>query len=322
MQKFVISHQEAGQTLENYVKKVLSAAPLSVVYKLFRKKDVKVNGHWQDAKYVLNEGEEVSIFLSDDKFEEFKKVKEFKNSQKISDIIIYEDSNVLLINKPRGLLVQKGVEEDEALDDMVISYLIDKKEYNPQKDIGYKPAPCHRLDRNTAGIVVFGKNLKTLQYLSKVMSDKSKIEKKYYTLVKGHVEEEGVITAPLLKKQTHVEVDYKNGKEAITNYKLVKYVGDYSLVEVRLLTGRTHQIRVHFAHIGHPVIGDAKYGDFSLNKEIERKYGFKNQFLIAYHLKFKGLEDPLKNLNDKVFEVPLVGEYIDLLDKLYNNISK
>ena len=316
MQKFIISEHEAGQTLEKYVKKVLNTAPLSVVYKLFRKKDIKVNGHWEKEKYVLSVGEEVSIFLPDDKFEQFKKDKEIKSSSLLKDSVIYEDDNILLINKPRGLLVQKAEEYDDALDSMVISYLIDKGEYDPNKNLGYVPAPCHRLDRNTAGIVVFGKNLKTLQYLSTVMSDKNKIEKKYLTLVKGHIDESGTINAPLYKKQTHVSVDYQNGKEAITNYKLVRYVGDYSLVEVTLLTGRTHQIRVHFAHIDHPVVGDTKYGDYALNKEIEKKFKFKNQFLIAYHLKFKGLDSPLENLNNKVFEIPMPEEYLDLLDNL------
>ena len=322
MQKFIVSEQESGQTLEKYVKKVLNTAPLSVIYKLFRKKDIKVNGHWQKEKYVVNAGEEVSIFLTDDKFEDFKKTKEIKNNSLIKDYIIYEDDNVILINKPRGLLVQKANSDDEALDTMVISYLVEKGEYDPNKDLGYVPAPCHRLDRNTAGIVVFGKNLKTLQYLSTVMSDKSKIEKKYYVLVKGHIDIEGEITAPLFKKQTHVEVDYQNGKEAITKYKLVRYVGDYSLVEVTLLTGRTHQIRVHFSYINHPVVGDAKYGDFSLNKEIEKKYKFKNQFLIAYHLAFNDMVSPLDNLNGKVFEVPLLGEYLDLINNLDDIINK
>lgn len=322
MQKFIVSDQEAGQTLEKYVKKVLKAAPLSVIYKLFRKKDIKVNGHWQKEKYILSSGEEVSVFLVDEKLSEFKKNKEYKQNESLKDLIIYEDDNVILINKPRGLLVQKASEEDIALDEMVISYLIEKKEYDPNKNLGYTPAPSHRLDRNTAGIVIFGKNLKTLQYLSKVMSDKNKIEKKYITLVKGHIDESGEINAPLLKKQTHVEVNYKDGKEAITRYKLIKYVGDFSLVEVTLLTGRTHQIRVHFSHIDHPVVGDSKYGDFSLNKEIERNYKFKNQFLIAYHLKFMHLEEPLANLNNKTFEIPLLGEYLDLINNLDVIINK
>ena len=319
MQKFVVDEKEAGQTLEKYVKKVLSDAPASIIYKLFRKKDVKVNGHWQDRKYVVSSGEEISIYLLDSQIEEFKKQKTISSLSLVKDWIIYEDENILLINKPRGVLVQKAEENDEALDDMVISYLVDKKEYDPNKNVGYKPAPSHRLDRNTEGIVVFGKNLKTLQYLSTIMSNKEKISKKYLTLVRGVVDEEGEISKPLLKKQSHVEVDYSNGKEAITQYRRLKIVGDYSLVEVKLLTGRTHQIRVHFASIGHPVVGDSKYGDFRLNKEIENNYHFKNQFLVAYSLKFTGLSEPLKNLNNKEFKIEMSKELLDLLESLSNN---
>ena len=116
-----------------------------------------------------------------------------------------------------------------------------------------------------------------------------------------------------------MEVDYKLGKEAVTQYRKVKTIGDYSLVEVKLLTGRTHQIRVHFASISHPVIGDSKYGDFKLNKEIEEKYNFKNQFLSAYKLSFKNLKAPLDNLNGQTFEVKLSNEHLDLLKNLGDN---
>ncbi len=319
MQKYIVSNKDAGQTLEKFVKKVLKDAPLSIIYKLFRKKDVKVNGHWQDLKYVVSEGEEISIYLKDEQLEEFRKKQEVTNFDKLSSWIIYEDENVILINKPRGVLVQKADESDVALDTMVISYLVGKGEYDPNKDFGYVPAPAHRLDRNTAGIIIFGKNLPTLQYLSSIMQDKEKIEKRYLTLVKGHIDSEGEITLPLIKKQTHVDVDYKNGKEAITRYRLVKYVGDYSFVEIQLLTGRTHQIRVHMSKSGYPVVGDAKYGDFKLNNEIEEKYHFKNQFLVAYKLSFNNVDGPLKKLNKKEFEIELPIDCLDLIKNLEHN---
>lgn len=121
---------------------------------------------------------------------------------------------------------------------------------------------------------------------------------------------------PLTKKQTHVEVDFQNGKEAITKYRLIKYIGDYSLVEVELLTGRTHQIRVHLSKIGYPVIGDTKYGDFKLNNEIENKYHFKNQFLVSYYLEFNNVDGPLKKLNKKSFKIELPNDLITLLIEL------
>ena len=317
MISFIIKKEESGQSLEKYVKKTLSLAPLSFIYKLFRKKDVKVNGHWQDTKYVIKEGEEVTIYITDSQLEEFKRKVEIRNNEDISSWIIYEDNNLMLINKPRGLLVQKNEESATALDEMVISYLSSKGEYDPNKDLGYKPAPAHRLDRNTAGIVVFGKNIETLRYLSDALNDKSVIQKKYLTLVKGEIDSDGEVNAPLYKnaKTQRVSVS-KEGKPSLTKYKVVRKLHGYTLLEVELLTGRTHQIRVHMAHINHPVLGDSKYGDYELNKMIEKKYGFKNQFLIAYQLVFNSLDNPIKYLSKKKFEIPLTDEYNSLLNKL------
>ena len=317
MISFIIKKEEEGQTLEKYVRKTLNEAPLSFVYKLFRKKDVKVNGHWQDKKYIISSGEEVSIYITDSQLEEFKRQVESKQLEDISSWIIYEDENILLINKPRGVLVQKNSDDANALDEMVISYLVNKGEYDPDKNLGYKPAPAHRLDRNTAGIVVFGKNIATLRYLADALNDKSVIQKKYLTLVKGELEKDGEINAPLLKnsKTQRVTVS-KEGKPSLTRYKVVETFKGYSLLEVELLTGRTHQIRVHMAYINHPVVGDSKYGDYELNKEIESKYGFKNQFLEAYQLDFNKLNNPLKYSSGRSFKISLNDELLNLIDSI------
>jgi len=317
MISFIIKKEEEGQTLEKFVKKALSEAPLSFIYKLFRKKDVKVNGHWQDKKYFISSGEEISIYITDSQLEEFKRQVESKQVEDISSWIIYEDENILLINKPRGVLVQKNSEDSIALDEMVISYLINKGEYNPNKNLGYKPSPAHRLDRNTAGIVVFGKNIATLRYLSEALNDKSIISKRYLALVKGEIDVDGEINAPLLKNSQSQRVSVsKEGKPSITKYKVVETFKGYTLLEVELLTGRTHQIRVHMAYINHPVIGDSKYGDYELNKEIESKYGFKNQFLEAYQLDFHKLDNPLKYLSGRSFKISLNDEFLNLINNI------
>ena len=314
MISFIIKKEEAGQTLEKFVKKVLSEAPLSFIYKLFRKKDVKVNGHWQDKKYLISSGEEISIYITNSQLEEFKRQVESKQVKDISNWIIYEDENILLVNKPRGVLVQKNSEDSNALDEMVISYLINKGEYNPNKNLGYKPAPAHRLDRNTAGIVVFGKNIATLRYLSEALNDKSVISKRYLALVKGEISKDGEINAPLLKNSKSQRVSVSNeGKPSITKYKVVETFKGYTLLEVELLTGRTHQIRVHMAYINHPVVGDSKYGDYELNKLLESKYGFKNQFLEAYQLDFHKLNNPLKYLSGRSFKISLNDEFLNLI---------
>lgn len=318
MQKFIVSEKESGQTLEKYVRKVLKDAPLSFIYKLFRKKDIKVNGHWQKEKYVVSTSEEVSIYITDSQLEEFKKKVETKVVEDISNWIVYEDDNILVINKPRGVLVQGDNSGETSLTEMVISYLINKKEYDPNLDLGYSPAPTHRLDRNTAGLVVFGKNLSAIREMVDILSDKEKVEKKYLTLVKGVTEISGEINAPLLKNSLNGRVSVSpNGKEAITQYHQVRVINnEYSLLEVKLLTGRTHQIRVHLASISHPVIGDQKYGDYSLNKEFENKYHFKNQFLVAYYLKFKSIDGKLAYLSNKSFKISLPIELDELLLKL------
>lgn len=310
MKRFAISSNESHQTLEKFVRKVLKEAPTSFIYKLFRKKDVKVNGHWEDKKYLLSEGEEVSIYITDEQFDEFKKEHEIKNNVKISSWIIYEDDNLLIINKPRGVLVQKKEKEDIALDDMVIAYL------NNQGSLGFTPAPIHRLDRNTAGIVLFGKNITTIQYFSSVINDKEKIVKKYFALVKGEIDQEGDIIAPLSKRKDTVFIDYQNGKPAHTKYSLIERLTNYSLIEVQLLTGRTHQIRVHLSSISHPILGDSKYGDFDLNKMLENNFHFKNQFLIARTVSFHNLDEPFSYLNEKEFIAKMPDEFLNLLHDL------
>ena len=319
MQKFIVNQKESGQTLEKYVKKVLSIAPLSFIYKLFRKKDVRINNHWEKEHTKIHQGDLVTIYVTDSQYEEFSQTKEIEANDKIKDLVVYEDNNILIVNKPRGILVQKDKTNVEALDDMVLSYLAYKGEYSSNSIS--TPGPAHRLDRNTCGLVIFGKNTATLQYLFKIISERNDISKHYITLVKGCVDKDGFVDVPLKKNEstslvfpTSVE---DGGKPARTNYRVIKSSNEYSLLDVTLETGRTHQIRVHMAYINHPVIGDNKYGDFDLNHLIEKEYGFKNQFLIANRIDFGDLKEPLTNLKKRHIEVDMPLEFKELLDKLF-----
>ena len=319
MQKLIVKREESGQTLEKYVRKSFKDMPLSLIYKLFRKKDIKVNGHWEDKKYVVNEGDQITIYISDEQLSSFTSVKEIAPSNELEPLIVYEDENVLIVNKPRGVLVQPDSKSSHSLDKMVVSYLMYKGEYDPNT-LGYKPGPAHRLDRNTSGLVIFGKNTITLKYLSDILKDHQLVTKHYYTLVVGEIKEDGVINAPLKKDENNNKVYVSSlsdgGKEAKTMYHVLDTFNGFTLLDVTLLTGRTHQIRVHMASINHPVIGDSKYGDFKINREFEKKYGFTNQFLQAYELDFHKVDGPLIKLRNQNIIVDLDKEYLDVLNSL------
>ena len=319
MKTYVVKSSEAGMSLEKYIKKILNMAPLSFIYHLFRKKDIKVNGHWEKEKFIVSENDEVSIYVNDEQINEFIQIKCSAPKDELSPYIIYQDNNVLLINKPRGILVQKESANSKALDIMVISYLTYKKEYSSKEELAFVPGPAHRIDRNTSGLVIFGKNHNSLQYLFSLLKNHELIEKKYIALVYGIINEDGIINAPLKKENDNkvVVASIKNGgKSSITKYHVLKRFKDTTLLELTLLTGRTHQIRVHMQYINHPLIGDNKYGNFDINHEFLKKYNFKNQFLHAYKITFKGLDKPLENLSNKTFEAPMPLEYKNLLNLL------
>ena len=324
MRSYIIQKSEEGQTLEKYIQKLLVSAPISFIYKLFRKKDVKVNGHHEDRKFIISENDEVAIYIKEEQFEEFLKEKAFKPNNQIKDWIVYEDENVLFINKPRGLLVQKSAPQDESLDQLVVEYLIYKGEYDPNKELAFKPGPAHRLDRNTSGIVAFGKNHQALELLFELFKNHDLINKHYLALVVGQMEKDkDSINAPLKKDEKTNTVTVasleKGGKTAKTVYKVVKAYKDYSLLDVTLLTGRTHQIRVHLAYVHHPIIGDEKYGDFAANRVFKQKYGFNKQFLHAYKIGFGDLPSPLTNLSRKEFTAEANEELANILTQLDNN---
>ena len=227
----------------------------------------------------------------------------------LKDNIVYEDDNLLIVNKPRGLLLQQdGDNSHESLDKIVGDYL---------KMVAM---PIHRLDKDTSGLCVFAKNKKTADELGKIFNDHTQVEKHYITLVAGQVEEDGVVDAPLRKsfeRKKMVVAPLKNGaKTAITKYHILEKYKDYTLLDVQLLTGRTHQIRAHMSYIRHHVIGDIKYGDYKVNNFFKREFGFENQFLHAYKLKFLAINGPLTYLKNKEFSVDLPIELQEILKKL------
>jgi len=269
MKELRVKKEEANQKIEKYVRKYFSTLSLSLIYKLFRKKDIKVNGKHVSKDYILQENDVVRVYVVEYKDEEHDFIKvPYKFD------VVYEDENILVINKPVGVLVHEGEDGNDknTLNKQVLSYLIDKGEYNPD-DRGFIPSAAHRLDRNTGGIILYGKNIIALQNLFDLLKEHSNIEKYYLTLVNGKLDKKGNIDFRLKKDEKSKVVKVtKDGLEAHTLYKTIRSNSNYSLAEVQILTGRTHQIRVHMASIGHPILGDSKYGDSLVNKEVAKKY--------------------------------------------------
>lgn len=320
MKEILINDKNCNQRIDKFVRKYLNDAPLSFIYKTFRKKDIKVNGHWVDKNYILKKDDLVQIYIKDSTLEEFNNPKKIENLRCDDLNIIYEDNNILIVNKPKGLLVHGDNEEKRlTLTNKVQAYLYSKGEFiNDGKS--FVPSPAHRLDRNTSGLVVFAKNLKSSQELLELFKNKEHIEKYYICLVSGKTDQSGEINLPLKKDEERGLVfvtSIKNGgKEAKTKYKKISGNNEYSLLLVQLVTGRTHQIRVHFKEINHPLIGDSKYGNYKINKAFDSEFGYDSQFLHSYKMVFKDLSGELSYLSNKIFIAPINKKEKEILSKL------
>ena len=296
MKSFIIKENEADQRLDKYLRKLLPDAPGSFIYKMLRKKNIVLNQEKATGSEHLSVGDEVVCFLSDDTFEKFSKssgdtIEELKRVPvQPAFSVVYEDEDILVINKPAGMLSQKAKESDISANEHMIAYLLETKALTEADLHTFRPSICNRLDRNTSGILLAGKTLRGLQRLSAEL--KSRSMKKYYRcLVKGDLPKKQLLKGYLLKDERENAVSiFQNGapnrKYIETEYNPVEQFGDYTLLEVHLITGRSHQIRAHLASIGHPVIGDPKYGELRQNRLFEKAAGINRQLLHAYRVRF------------------------------------
>ena len=304
MKKLKITENDANQRIDKYIKKLLVNAPTNFIYKMFRKKDIKVNGKKVNEKYILKNNGVVEMFL-------------YEVNKTFS--LLYEDKHVLIVFKPAGLLVHEDANESiNTLTNQVLSYLASKNELDLSRENTFMPGPVHRLDRNTSGIVIFGKTLAALQNLNEMIKQRHCIEKKYLTICRGQLNHQRNLHGYMIKLENQAQVklvkkDYPGALTMETIVRPLKYNCDYSLVEVTLITGRMHQIRVHLSSIEHPIIGDRKYGDFELNKYIKKTFGLNNQLLHAYKIKFVKTFGVLNYLQDKeiICPVPALFEKIE-----------
>ena len=341
MQEFKIGSNEAGQRLDKFLHKYLKEAGSGFLYKMLRKKNITLNKKKADGKEVLMPGDKVQFFFSDETFEKFRgnviskdvkeidkgiRVQEIKSSgsksekgiirqyelayEKLKGIeIVFENEHILLLNKPTGILSQKSEPTDLSVNEWLIGYLLADKKITKEQLETFKPSICNRLDRNTSGLIICGKTLLGSQKMNAVIKDR-KIHKYYRTFVKGSVKEKAYIKGYLKKDEKLNKVflketceDTKNSEYILieTSYQPILELEGYTYLEVELITGKTHQIRAHLASIGHPLLGDEKYGDRNWNRSFKKVKLPKWQMLHSYRLEFPKMDGEFEELSEKKF---------------------
>ena len=287
MKSFTVTKNDASKRLDKFITQNCPTLPSSLMFKYIRTKRIKVNGKRAEISTRLNPGDTVEAYINDDFFVSKQPKYDFLSAPARLDIV-YEDENILLADKKQGLLVHPDkIEYNDTLIARIQHYLYDKGEYDPEAENSFRPALANRIDRNTGGIVIAAKNAEAL----KILCDKIKyreIEKKYLAVIHGTPKKKTALLEGFLEKNEDKNKVYLKNRKTDdsltikTKYTLLESKNELSLIEVELLTGRTHQIRAHMASIGHPLLGDGKYGKLAADKRL----GFDKQALYSYSLKF------------------------------------
>ncbi|MDE6887443.1 MAG: RluA family pseudouridine synthase [Eubacterium sp.] len=289
MKELEIGPNEAGQRLDKYLKKLLPHAQSSFFYKMLRKKNIVRNGKKAEGSVQLCVGDRITLYLSDETIKKFSSDKisdDIRGQERIADLpalkILYEDADILVINKPSGLLSQKAAPSDISANELVLQYLLESGAVTPKMLETFRPSVCNRLDRNTSGILIAGKTLRGLQQMSEQLRERT-VKKYYRCVAAGSIKERQHLRGFLCKdpKTNKVGIHSSEGQYIETEYEPLGYADGCTLLEVHLITGRSHQIRAHLASVGHPLIGDTKYGDPAVNKKFRKEIGLRHQLLHA-----------------------------------------
>ena len=325
MQQIRIENKDSGQRFDKFLGRHLSGTGMGFIYKMLRKKNITLNGKKADGKELLKEDDLVTFFFSDETYRNFTHQEEadttlYKEAySRLKDIeILYEDEQVLFLNKPAGILSQRAEGETLSVNEWMIGYLLDSGQISPLSLASFKPSVCNRLDRNTSGLVLCGKSLCGSRELNRLIKER-KVRKFYRLFVKGCLNRPGMLEGFLSKDQSTNTVTVHNTRSKAsessirTGYRPILWNPHLSYVEAELFTGKTHQIRAHFASLGHPLAGDPKYGDPSFNQRFWKKYGKSAQLLHAARIEFPQDCGSLQALNGMCLKAPLPMLYEEIL---------
>ncbi len=322
MREIIINNSEQNQRFDKFLLKYMNKSTKSFIYKMLRKKNIKLNDTKAEGNEILKSGDKITLYLSEETIEKFMEEKSVNyTADKVN--IIWEDENIIICNKPIGVLSHpESSSDNNTLIDRILFYLQQKNEFNISKDSTFTPAICNRLDRNTSGIVVCGKNLASVQWLNKVFLER-KVDKFYRAIVKGEITKSGELVGYYKKNYNTNEAIIINkneggAKEIITQYNPIKYSKDYTLLEIKLITGKSHQIRAHLSHIGHAIVGDTKYGDPEINKLLRKNLGISSQLLHAEKIVFEEENGFLGYLKGNEFIATLPKDFYKAENFLFN----
>lgn len=314
MKEITIGKNEAGQRMDKYLKKYFRSAGSGFLYKMLRKKNILLNRKKAEGKEMLVEGDTITLYLSDDTIEKFRKAPGENEEEKeiypcIPLDVLYEDENFIIVNKPAGILSQKASPNDHSMVEYLTGYLLKQHQITRKELETFHPSVCNRLDRNTSGLILAGKSLAGLQDFSELLKKRS-MKKYYLALVQGRPEQSGRYRAWLKKNagtnQVKVLTQPCDGAAMIeTGYEVLWSNGRCSLLKVDLITGKSHQIRCHLASLGYPLAGDSKYGSAAWNQKLRKTSGLNRQFLHAWQVCFPQLDGRMEPLSGKTFTAPL-----------------